>query len=772
MKSGISLTTRAVLCLIGFTAVISQVVLMREFVVVFYGNEISFGLFLTNWLIWTAVGSSLLGRLATRWHQPRKLMVLLQMLIAVVLPSTVVALRAIKTVFHATPGEILGPGLMFLSSFVILGLFCAFSGWLFAAGSRLYAVEVGGTTALATSSVYLYEAVGSGLGGLLASLLLLRFLNHFEIILLLVVLNLSAAMVLTLGPSWRFHKGRVVLVLVALFTLFFGGRLLDSMSLRYLWRGFHLVDTHNSIYGNLAVVATEGSQSLFENGLVVFTVPDPASSEEAVHYALLQHPSPRSLLLIGGGVSGSLAQALQHPTLKQVDYVELDPAILGLARKHFPEDWLTIEADPRVSIHHIDGRLFLKRTRNIYDVIIVNLPDPQTAQLNRFYTLEFFREAAEKLTPGGLLAFKVTGAENYISAELAQFLRCVNKTLRLAFADVTTIPGATIHFFAASQPGVLTTEPSLLVKRLQTRQIQTMYVREYYIPFRMMPDRMADLQMQIEPLPDTPTNQDFAPIAYYFDVALWSSRFHVLYRQLFEAIARVKFKEIVSLMILALLGLAGLLYWRLRHAKRLQASTGLCVAAMGFTLLGLEILLLIAFQAIYGYVYHQLAIVITGFMVGMALGSWWSRRSIHRSNMDPTQRSDVRLLAGLQVLAALTPLLMYALFLYFAGIETPTGLFIISQIGFPALALLSGMLGGYQFPLASRVYFNLMAPSDHGPGTVYALDLAGACLGAIVLSVYLIPLFGTLKTTLVLGLVNLMPTALLVLSYRKMQSHK
>ncbi|MFQ6114534.1 MAG: hypothetical protein ACE5NG_10700, partial [bacterium] len=176
---------------------------MREFVVVFYGNEISFGLFLTNWLIWTAVGSSLLGRLATRWHQPRKLMVLLQMLIAVVLPSTVVALRAIKTVFHATPGEILGPGLMFLSSFVILGLFCAFSGWLFAAGSRLYAVEVGGTTALATSSVYLYEAVGSGLGGLLASLLLLRFLNHFEIILLLVVLNLSAAMVLTLGPSWR-----------------------------------------------------------------------------------------------------------------------------------------------------------------------------------------------------------------------------------------------------------------------------------------------------------------------------------------------------------------------------------------------------------------------------------------------------------------------------------------------------------------------------------------------------------------------------------------
>ncbi len=88
------------------------------------------------------------------------------------------------------------------------------------------------------------------------------------------------------------------------------------------------------------MVGTEGSRSVYENGVVLFNVPDPAAAEEAVHYALLEHPSPRSLLLIGGGLNGSIAQALRHPTLERVDYVELDPAILDLAREYFPNEWL------------------------------------------------------------------------------------------------------------------------------------------------------------------------------------------------------------------------------------------------------------------------------------------------------------------------------------------------------------------------------------------------------------------------------------------------
>ena len=62
---------RAVLALIGFTAILAQIVLMRELMVVFYGNEISLGIILANWLLWTALGSGVLGRLAGRARNPQ-----------------------------------------------------------------------------------------------------------------------------------------------------------------------------------------------------------------------------------------------------------------------------------------------------------------------------------------------------------------------------------------------------------------------------------------------------------------------------------------------------------------------------------------------------------------------------------------------------------------------------------------------------------------------------------------------------------------------------
>ena len=55
----------------------------------------------------------------------------------------------------------------------------------------------------------------------------------------------------------------------------------------------------------------------------------------------------------------------------------------------------------------------LASTKPEYDVIIVNLPDPQTAQINRFYTLEFFQEVASKLAPQGIFSFRLSAAENY-----------------------------------------------------------------------------------------------------------------------------------------------------------------------------------------------------------------------------------------------------------------------------------------------------------------------------------------------------------------------
>ena len=136
-------TLRVILSLIGFTAVIAQVVLMRELLVVFYGNELALGVMLANWLLWTALGASLLGRWAMRARHPRKLVAGLQALLAFALPLTLLAVRASKGFCQSVPGEILGPVPMFLTSFATLSVFCVISGGLFAAGSRLFADMAG-----------------------------------------------------------------------------------------------------------------------------------------------------------------------------------------------------------------------------------------------------------------------------------------------------------------------------------------------------------------------------------------------------------------------------------------------------------------------------------------------------------------------------------------------------------------------------------------------------------------------------------------------------
>ncbi len=754
---------RAILSLIGFTAVIAQVVLMRELLVVFYGNELSLGVMLANWLLWTALGSSVLGRWAARASHPRRFMAGLQTLAAFALPLTLLAVRASKVLFQSVPGEILGPVPMFLTSFLTLSVFCVLSGGLFAAGSRMFAELTGATTAAATGAVYLFEAAGSGLGGMLASLALVRVLTAFEIAAILGVLNLVAAFVLVAGAGGR--RRLVAASFGALAALVLAGSyVLEPLSRALLWRGFHLIATRNSVYGSLAVVETGASRSLFENGLIVMTVPDRAAAEEAVHYALLEHPEPRSLLLIGGGVNGSVAEALTHPSLERVDYVELDPMIFNIAARYFPEAWEKIERDPRVHVHAMDGRRFLKSTTDSFDVIIVNLPDPHTAQLNRFYTEEFFREAAAKLRPGGIVSFQVTSSENYISQELADFLRCLEHTLRAVFPEVTAIPGETVHFFAAAKPGTLTADPKELVRRLRARRLHTKYVREYFLPFRMSPDRMQDLQLQIEPQPNTPVNRDFSPVAYYFDVALWSSRFHRTSARWIESLAGVRFERLLAATTLALAALLPLLWvWPAgaeeKPAARARRAAALAVAAMGFTELGLEILLLLGFQALYGYVYQQLTILVALFMVGMATGAWLELRSA-RGRSAPRLRGDLRVLAGLQVFAAASPLLLYGMLVALGRVSSVGGQWLASQMLFPALALVAGLLGGFQFLLASRVYFAGARERAGSPGVLYGLDLAGACAGALALSVLLIPVYGFLRTAVLMAAANLAPALL------------
>jgi spermidine synthase len=739
----------AALVLTGFSAVVGQIVLMRELIVVFNGNEISLGIMLATWLFWTAVGSGLSSGMRMGASRPRRATAALQCLQAVSLPATIWALRASKSIFQTVPDELVGPLPMLLTTLVCLSVFCAVSGSMFVAAARMFESERKVTARSAAGSAYLLEAAGSAAGGVLASIVLLRFLDSFQIAIVVGLLSVCMALVLLMplrGRGAGALAGGVALAAIPLLLLV--GPALDKAAQERFWKDFNLVGSRETIYGNLAVTETGAIRSIYSNGVNLANAPDPSAAEEAVHYALLEHPAPRRVLLIGGGVNGAVGEALKHTSITRLDYVELDPALIEMAQKYFPAQTAAL-ADARVHVHYADGRRYLKTASDRFDVILVDVPDPQTAQLNRFYTAEFFRAASEHIAPGGVLAIELRSSEEMLSPDRKDFLRCIRKTLEEAFPHIVAIPGETLHLFASNEPEVLTADPQVLVARLRERGVSTQYVSRYFIPYRMMPERMRQVEEQLRPLPSTPVNRDFAPVAYSFDVLLWGAQFGSVYSDWFRKAEQLSFSNLFGYVLVFLIVVAGLAVLAVGRKRRGRSAAACCTAATGFTLMALQIFLLLGFESVYGYLYHELAILIGLCMGGIALGSWLGMRRVGGSDRAPYRTMTVTQL----LLAVSCPALMLVVGLLAEASGVATS-WIAAQLVLPALAALSGMLGGFQFVIAAQLFLR-DGEGRSRLGVLYAIDLLGGCVGALVISSYLIPVFGFWRTAWLGGAINL-----------------
>jgi spermidine synthase len=192
-----------------------------------------------------------------------------------------------------------------------------------------------------------------------------------------------------------------------------------------------------SRYGRIEVVDAAGQVSLFTDGVPSLSSQDVALAEEIVHFPLSQIDRPHRLLLVSA-VGGMMAEvAKYHP--HQVDYVELDPLAARLQIRFglvTPIDGLTVIAQ--------DARAYLADTSTHYDAILVNLPEPETFQANRFFTAEFFALASNHLAPGGVFSFGVDGVANYISETRQQQMSSLANTAASYFRPCHAIAGTAV----------------------------------------------------------------------------------------------------------------------------------------------------------------------------------------------------------------------------------------------------------------------------------------------------------------------------------------
>ena len=155
--------------------------------------------------------------------------------------------------------------------------------------------------------------------------------------------------------------------------------------------------------------------------------------EGLVHPAMVTHPNPVSVFIAGGGEGATLREALAHNTVKRAVMVDLDSEVVEVCVRYLPNHHRGAFDDPRTELHHRDAREYLETTQDTYDVIIIDLPDPQEAgPASLLYTQNFYRLLSQRLNPQGVMAVQ---SEPCMVGNLEAF-SAINNTLRSVFPHV------------------------------------------------------------------------------------------------------------------------------------------------------------------------------------------------------------------------------------------------------------------------------------------------------------------------------------------------
>lgn len=133
--------------------------------------------------------------------------------------------------------------------------------------------------------------------------------------------------------------------------------------------------------------------------------------EALVQPAMLTHPRPQKVFIAGGGEGATLREVLFHKTVKRAVMIDIDPEVVAICQKYLPEYPQGAFEDKRTELRHIDARDYLAKSKETFDIIIIDLPEPiEEGPAYLLYTQEFYRLVRERLTANGLMSVQAGSA--------------------------------------------------------------------------------------------------------------------------------------------------------------------------------------------------------------------------------------------------------------------------------------------------------------------------------------------------------------------------
>jgi len=725
-----------IFCIMGLSAMVGQVLLLRRLISVFGGNELVVGAVFFGWVFWAGLGNLVVGQIADRVEDIPHLLSLMINLTALVLPPTVMAASLIKTGLGIPPPELVGLPTVIIVSFVILAPFCFLIGASLTVAAKLPATG----RARDIGVMYLFDALGAGVGGVIATWFAIQAFTPLQISLMtcLILLFLNSAILV------RKISTQVLTALIAIlaaFSLWLAPGI-DLLSTNLKWKGYNAKIDIDSHYGNLVVTEQGDEHTLFIDGSPQFTTPFPDSYETEAILPLLMHEAPKDVLLIGGGLSGMLANWQKMP-LQSITYVQVDPMVSMLERNIMS----TSEAmdDDRLKIIHADALHFLKSLnqkgcrKGCFDIVILVSGEPDTAAASRLLTPNFLGEIKRSLKSGGVLSFGVFQPGNAVGQEAAKLLGTVRATASREFENLVILPFDKFYFIASEKQGILTDDPMVLQERLVDRGIVAPVLEGQYLS-SIFPERIRSIRKTIDHAAlSAHLNTELRPAAYFNGLLLWASRTGGTGLKLLSSAEKISWVWLAALLVFA--AIASILFERRRHGRTLKTSSFWALFSIGFAAIVYEIVLLVRYQLEEGLLFYKLGIIITAFMVGLSCGAFISIHVFRRLRM-----KSIHLITGLIIFAVYQPLL-----------------FGVSSISFILANFICGLMGGFLFEASAEWMIAEHEKIGHTTGWLNCADYWGSALGSILASIIAIPLFGLIPTVVIAAILPLTAASVIAL---------
>jgi len=674
----------------GISSIANQIIIIREFLNQFNGNEISISIVIFYWLILGGLGS-----LLSKFFQKNSIFIysVLLFFIAILPIIQLVFIRILKqTIFIR--GASANFYSMSLFVFFTISIYCILIGFILP-----YSQKVIYSTGykLKTGFLYLIDNIGDIIGGAILSLILIYILTPFPIIAITSSLLIFVSLVLL-----YYQRKKFLFIICIFFTAIFYVLCLNSkfekstLAIKY----GKIIKYLESPYGRILITKEDNQTTFWESGNPIYFTNEIAKTEEKIHYALCQLDSVKNVLLISGGFGRTITEVEKYHPL-HIDYVELDPYVTKIALKLG-----IIAIKPNISIINTDGRYYIKHTKKRYSAIIIDLPEPDTFQINRFFTKEFFFEAKSRLFKNGVLCISMKYSPNYISKIRKEKISVLYNTLRACFKHIILIPGESLYFIAS--------EHSLYMdipKRLHQLAIKTIYITPFFYG-NITLDRLKNIIAATKA--DNKINRDLKPCLVNIMLKEWFEKFNTSFKSFLVIF--------ISLSILYVIFI--------KKEEYILFSSGFC-------LMGMEMLIIFLFQIIYGYIYLKLGIIITIFLAGLLPGSILGMKAEKALNKK-------LIISEILIIIMILICLFWVFYFQRKNFNTFYSLFFLYPFIFSGIC-------GFQFPLIAKVIGEEKSPAAN----CFAADLIGASIGTISIGILFIPVYGIVYTILVIILLKL-----------------